>query len=96
MPDGNGGVISGDTAARTAVEQERRSAFRKFTNAENRATDLERRMGINRWAKSDPEYLAALKFVGRRKFTLAVDQLAAAVVARLQELSKSGLRGTGA
>ncbi|KAI0060325.1 hypothetical protein BV25DRAFT_1783310, partial [Artomyces pyxidatus] len=82
--------------ARAAAEElERKTAQRKLGFALQVSDDLERRLGINeRWTPETPEYARVHKYVQRRTFYQAVDELEGLVVQRLFELSKANISGT--
>ena len=87
------------TEAQTQVkarDAERRAALRKLELAMNVANDLERKLGlVNHWTPEDGEYCEALLYIKNRKFFCAVETLEGLVVARLFELAKANLVGTG-
>lgn len=58
--------------------------------------ELEEKMGItHRWKIGSSEWRAAAKLVVNRKYQLALDNLESLVVARIFELSKMNMSGTG-
>lgn len=59
-------------------------------------SELEAKMGISRrWEPSDPRYVETVKYIQKRSFQRAADELHRLVVFRLLELHKLNLAKTG-
>ncbi|KAJ7159361.1 hypothetical protein C8R43DRAFT_1086918 [Mycena crocata] len=78
------------------IETHRRHAIEVHTKSLAAVQDLELRMGIaTRWVRGGPEWVAASVLVGKRRYQRALDQLEGLVIARMFELTKVNMSGTG-
>ncbi|KAI0054626.1 hypothetical protein BV25DRAFT_1816807, partial [Artomyces pyxidatus] len=80
----------------TAKEKDRQKIARKVTFAMKVVDDYEQRLDINeRWLPDSPKYMRVVKYLARKEFILAVENLEGLVVQRLFELAKANIAGTG-
>jgi hypothetical protein len=78
------------------IETQRRHASKVFSRRLDAVQDLEQRLGIaTRWVAGSEEWKNAAKLVSSRVYQRALDQLQGLIVARLFELSKMNMSGTG-
>ncbi|KAJ7138739.1 hypothetical protein C8R43DRAFT_1089295 [Mycena crocata] len=78
------------------IETQRRHAIEMHTKSLTTVQDLELRMGVTpRWVRGGPEWVAAALLVGKRRYQRALDQLEGLVIARMFELTKVNMSGTG-
>ncbi|KAJ7795923.1 hypothetical protein B0H14DRAFT_3093466 [Mycena olivaceomarginata] len=78
------------------IETQRRHASEVFYKRLDAVQDLEQRLGITtRWVAESEEWKHAAKLVSSRVYQRALDQLQGLIVARLFELSKMNMSGTG-
>jgi hypothetical protein len=78
------------------IETQRRHASEIFSKRLDAVQDLEQRLGITtRWVAGSEEWKNAAKLVSSRVYQRALDQLQGLIVARLFELSKMNMSGTG-
>ncbi|KAJ7057970.1 hypothetical protein C8F01DRAFT_1085809 [Mycena amicta] len=90
--DGYTGSVS-DTRR---LETKRRHMQENLTKALDHVHTMEQRLGISkRWEPADKEWVAAAKLVKNRRFHKALDELEGLIVARMFELNKCHMSGTG-
>ncbi|KAJ7824252.1 hypothetical protein B0H14DRAFT_3469498 [Mycena olivaceomarginata] len=78
------------------IETQRRHASEVFYKRLDAVQDLEQRLGITtRWVAESEEWKHAAKLVSSRVYRRALDQLQGLIFARLFELSKMNMSGTG-
>ncbi|KAJ7751846.1 hypothetical protein B0H14DRAFT_3096830 [Mycena olivaceomarginata] len=78
------------------VETKRRHAFEVATKSLGAVQELELKLGIaTRWEPGSEAWVKAAKMVSSRRYQRALDQLQGLVVARMFELSKVNMSGTG-
>lgn len=83
-----------DEASRKVIATYR-AAQEKQSLAMSRINDLEDLLNVSeRWGPNSPKYLETVKYMGERKFRLALDHLERLVVQRLFELEKTQIAGT--
>ncbi|KAJ7094070.1 hypothetical protein B0H15DRAFT_921826 [Mycena belliarum] len=78
-----------------AIETQRRHAMELVAKALDSVQELERRLDTERWEVGGPKWVAAAEMVGRRRYQRAVDDLEGLIVARMFELYKVNMAGTG-
>lgn len=89
-------TYDGDLSKTRKLETLCKNARIKVTNLEKEVVDMEVKLGItNRWDPTRLEYLETLKYITRRKYHRALDDLQRLVVQRLFELHRLGLSGIG-
>ncbi|KAJ7869147.1 hypothetical protein B0H14DRAFT_3083965 [Mycena olivaceomarginata] len=78
------------------LETQRRHAYELVSKSLAAVQDLELRLEIaSRWVAGDEDWVKAAEMVGRRRYQRALDQLQGLVVARMFELCKMNMLGTG-
>ncbi|KAJ7869704.1 hypothetical protein B0H14DRAFT_2571643 [Mycena olivaceomarginata] len=78
------------------VETKRRHAFEVAAKSLGAVQELELKLGIaTRWEPGSEAWVKAAKMVSSRRYQRALDQLQGLVVARMFELSKVNMSGTG-
>ncbi|KAJ7809272.1 hypothetical protein B0H14DRAFT_2867397 [Mycena olivaceomarginata] len=78
------------------VETKQRHAFEVAVKSLGAMQDLELKLGImTRWEPGSEAWVKAAKMVSSRRYQHALDQLQGLVVARMFELSKVNMSGTG-
>jgi hypothetical protein len=78
------------------LEAQRRHAIDLHTKAELLVNDMELRMSIGaRWTSDSEEWKEAAIMVKRRRYQRALDQLQGVIIARMFELTKMNMSGTG-
>ncbi|KAJ7787126.1 hypothetical protein B0H14DRAFT_3095486 [Mycena olivaceomarginata] len=78
------------------LETQRRHAYELVSKSLAPVQDLELRLGItSRWVAGDEDWIKAVEMVGKRRYQRALDQLQGLVVARMFELCKMNMSGTG-
>ncbi|KAF8203394.1 hypothetical protein K438DRAFT_1580548, partial [Mycena galopus ATCC 62051] len=78
------------------IETQRRHALEVTEKSLATIQDLELRLGITtRWVPGSEEWVKAGKMVSSRRFQRALDQLQGLIVARMFELTKVNMSGTG-
>ncbi|KAJ7836943.1 hypothetical protein B0H13DRAFT_2422497 [Mycena leptocephala] len=78
------------------LETQRRHALENQARALAAAQDLEVRLAVTgRWAPGDEKWGAAAVMVGRRQYQRALDNLQGLIIARMFELAKCNMAGTG-
>ncbi|KAJ7236754.1 hypothetical protein B0H12DRAFT_986328, partial [Mycena haematopus] len=78
------------------LETQRRHALEQQTKALAAVQDLEVRLGVVvRWVPEDTEWAAAGELVRKRRYQRALDNLERLIIARMFELSKCNMAGTG-
>ena len=78
------------------IETQRRHALEVRSKALAAVHDLEMRMEIGlRWIAGDEKWEAAASMVYRRRYQRALDHLEELVIARMFELAKCHMSGTG-
>ncbi|KAJ7200125.1 hypothetical protein GGX14DRAFT_372415 [Mycena pura] len=78
------------------VEAQRRHAIDQHANAQLLVNDLEVRMSIGvRWTPDCAEWKEAATMVKRRRYQRALDHLQGLIIARMFELTKMNMSGTG-
>jgi hypothetical protein len=78
------------------VETKRRHALEVASKSLGAVQDLELKLGITaRWEPGSEAWVKAAKMVSSRRYQRALDQLQGLVVARMFELSKVNMSGTG-
>ncbi|KAF7300392.1 hypothetical protein HMN09_00922700 [Mycena chlorophos] len=91
-------IADDESSAKETQRREtlRRQALERRDKCLEVVQDLERRMDITeRWVPDSEEWSAAAVLVRERKFRRALDALQAGVIARLLELTKVNMAGTG-
>src|ERR1700761_7086430 len=77
-------------------ERARRAALELQLKHTEAVLNLEKKLGIvERWKSTDPEWEAAQILVAKRRYQRCVDELEAAVVARIFELGDMNRAHTG-
>ncbi|KAJ7763245.1 hypothetical protein B0H14DRAFT_2403566 [Mycena olivaceomarginata] len=78
------------------LETQRRHAYELVSKSLAAVQDLELRLGIaSRWVAGDEDWSKAAEMVSKRRYQRALDQLQGLVVARMFELCKMNMSGTG-
>ncbi|KAJ6599943.1 hypothetical protein DFH09DRAFT_901956 [Mycena vulgaris] len=78
------------------LEAQRRHAMEMYERILLSVQDLEARMSIEpRWLPGSEEWKAAAILVARRRYQRALDQLQGLIIARMFELTKMNMSGTG-
>ncbi|KAK7046968.1 hypothetical protein R3P38DRAFT_2507024 [Favolaschia claudopus] len=78
------------------VETQRRHAQELLQKALDAVQDLELRLGIiSRWEPGQEKWEAVAVMVSRRRYQRALDQLQGLIIARMFELAKCNMAGTG-
>jgi hypothetical protein len=78
------------------LETQRRHAYELVSKSLTAVQDLELRLGIaSRWVAGDEDWSKAAEMVSKRRYQRALDQLQGLVVARMFELCKMNMSGTG-
>jgi hypothetical protein len=78
------------------LETQRRHAYELVSKSLAPVQDLELRLGItSRWVVGDEDWIKAAEMVGKRRYQRALDQLQGLIVARMFELCKMNMSGTG-
>ncbi|KAJ7080779.1 hypothetical protein B0H15DRAFT_924340 [Mycena belliarum] len=78
-----------------AIETQRRHAMELVAKALESVHELERRLETERWERDGEKWKAAAEMVGRRRYQRAIDNLEGLIVARMFELYKVNMAGTG-
>ncbi|KAJ7124029.1 hypothetical protein C8R43DRAFT_899278 [Mycena crocata] len=89
------GSYENDARATRRLEAQRRHAMELHNKCLLAVHDLEWRMGIERWEPNSPEWQQTAVMVHRRRYQRALDQLQALIIARMFELTKMNMSGTG-
>ncbi|KAJ7075132.1 hypothetical protein B0H15DRAFT_792282 [Mycena belliarum] len=82
-------------AATRAIETQRRHALERRDKSLATVQDLEARLGTERWVPGGEKWEGAATMVGRRRYQRALDALEGLIIARMFELFKVNLAGTG-
>jgi hypothetical protein len=78
------------------LETQQRHAYELVSKSLAPVQDLELRLGItSRWVAGDEGWIKAAEMVGKRRYQRALDHLQGLVVARMFELCKMNMLGTG-
>ncbi|KAJ7713835.1 hypothetical protein B0H14DRAFT_3523213 [Mycena olivaceomarginata] len=78
------------------LETQQRHAYELVSKSLAAVQDLELRLGIaSRWVAGDEDWSKAAEMVSKRRYQRALDQLQGLVVARMFELCKMNMSGTG-
>lgn len=78
------------------IETQRRHALELQARALAVVLDLEVRLAIaSRWEPGDEKWAAVAAMVGRRRYQRALDHLQGLIIARMFELAKCNMSGTG-
>jgi hypothetical protein len=77
------------------IETRRRHAMELVGKTLDAVHSLERRLDTERWEPGTDRWEAAATMVGKRRYQRALDDLEGLIVARIFELSKVNLAGTG-
>ncbi|KAJ7738548.1 hypothetical protein B0H14DRAFT_3097444 [Mycena olivaceomarginata] len=78
------------------LETQQRHTYELVSKSLATMQDLELRLEItSRWVAGDEDWVKAAEMVGRRRYQWALDQLQGLVVARMFELCKMNMLGTG-
>ncbi|KAI1792846.1 hypothetical protein LXA43DRAFT_886785 [Ganoderma leucocontextum] len=84
-----------EISATRRLEHERRDLKERIQRANNELLRMEADMQLHRrWERTDPEYIAALKYLATRKYQQALGRLQRLVIQRLFELQKMNLSHT--
>ncbi|KAJ7472629.1 hypothetical protein FB451DRAFT_1134187 [Mycena latifolia] len=78
-----------------AIETQRRHAMELVAKTLEAVQDLERRLDTARWEPGGEKWEAAATMVGRRRYQRALDELEGLIIARMFELYKVNMAGTG-
>lgn len=97
MPDPSATNYESDATATRRLEAQRRHAMELYEKILISVQELEARLGIHpRWLPGSEEWNEAAILVGRRRYQRALDQLQGLIIARIFELTKMNMSGTGA
>ncbi|KAJ7076258.1 hypothetical protein B0H15DRAFT_925229 [Mycena belliarum] len=77
------------------IETQRRHAMERAAKALEAVQDLEARLDTDRWVPGSEKWEAAATMSGRRRYQRALDDLEGLIIARMFELYKVNMAGTG-
>lgn len=96
LPDPSDIHYEDDAKSTRRLEAQRRHAIELYEKILLSVQDLEVRMGIHpRWLPESEEWQEAAIMVGRRRYQRALDELQGLIIARMFELTKMNMSGTG-
>ncbi|KAJ7109052.1 hypothetical protein C8R43DRAFT_905012 [Mycena crocata] len=91
-----GGNYAEEVRTTRRIESQRRHAIELHSKVLLAVQDLELRLGISpRWVRDSEEWLATEIMVQRRRYQRALDHLQGLIIARMFELTKMNMSGTG-
>ncbi|KAJ7078299.1 hypothetical protein B0H15DRAFT_924811 [Mycena belliarum] len=95
LPGADGTGYQRAAAATRAIETRRRHALELVDKALATVQELELRLDTERWLPGSERWEAAATMVRRRRYQRALDDLEGLIIARMFELFKVNLAGTG-
>lgn len=84
-----------EVSSTARLETRRRHANERYNQLLLDVTEMELKMGTERWEPSSPQYQSTLRYIANRKYHRALIKVHRLVVLRLFELHKLNLSQTG-
>lgn len=87
--------VNANRSSTARTETARRHTIENHKRTLERAQEMERRLGTDRWQPEDERWKAAKKLVDMAEYQRCVDKLESLIVARMFELTRMNMARTG-